>query len=85
MLKKLNKVADEMAAMDKDRKHKLPKHQPQDDESLEGADDTALEEQKEGESDASLNVSQKPKVAKGSKVPPKEVAAIAAKNKAKVK
>lgn len=85
MLKKLNKVADEMCSMDKDRKSKAPKHQKQDDESLEGVEDTSLEEQQEGESDASINVSQKPKVAKGSKMPPKEVAAIAAKGKAKVK
>ena len=72
MLKKLNKVADEVCKMDDEAKKKrAPKHQEQEDESLEGAKDTSLEEQKEGESDESENVKQKPKVAKGK--PPKEV------------
>jgi hypothetical protein len=61
------------------QKKKAAKHQKQDDESVEGADDTSLEEQKEGESDASLNVKQAPKKPSNQK----QAAAIAEKKKGK--
>jgi hypothetical protein len=79
MLKKLNAVANGMAELDAaSKKGKAPKHQKAEDESLEGANDTSLEEQKEGDSDKSMNVDQAPKLP-GKKMSGKQVAAMKAK------